>query len=66
MDGLNSNLNLNAGVPPTVQPRLGEWGPVGVPPTRKKKRMRWIVSIAFVVSLGLLCAYGYWQYTLMR
>ncbi len=50
MDGLNSNLNLNGPVSPRVMPGLGEWGPVGVPTTRAKKRQRWVV-IGLVVLL---------------
>lgn len=66
MDGLNSDLNLNAGAPPRVQPRLGEWGPLDVPATRKKKRMRWWVGLAFVVVLAVLFLYGWYVLMALR
>ena len=66
MEGLNSNLNLNAGAPPRVQPRLGEWGPVNVPATRQKKKMRWWVSLAFVGVLLALFLYGWYILMMMR
>lgn len=66
MEGLNSNLNLNAGAPPRVQPRLGEWGPEIVPATRRKKRMRWLVIIGFLAALAALFLYGWYVLTLMR
>ena len=66
MDGLNSDLNLNAGAPPRVQPRLGEWGPQDVPATRKKKRMRWWVSLGFVAILTILFLYGWYILMALR
>lgn len=66
MDGLNSDLNLNAGAPPRVQPRLGEWGPTNVPATRKKKRARWITSLAFVGVTAALFLYGWYILMMMR
>ncbi len=66
MEGLNSNLNLNAGAPPRVQPRLGEWGPANVPATRKKKRARWIASFAFAGVLLALFLYGWYILMMMR
>lgn len=65
-EGLNSNLNLNVGAPPRVQPRIGEWGPVDVPATRQKKRMRWWTVLALVLVTAAVCGYGYWMYTLLR
>ena len=46
-----SNLNLNGRTPLRVQPKAGVWGPVGVPTTKAKKRMRIWVSLAFVIAL---------------
>ena len=66
VEGLNSNLNLNAGAPPRVQPRLGEWGPLRVPATRAKKRMRWWVSLAFVGAIAGLVLYGWWVNTMLN
>ncbi len=66
MEGLNSDLNLNAGAPPRVQPRLGEWGPQDVPATRKKKRMRWWVSLGFVAILTILFLYGWYILMALR
>ena len=54
MEGLNSKLNLNAGAPPRVWPRLGEWGPANVPSTRQKKRMRWFVALGFVAWISFV------------
>ena len=54
-EGLNSDLNLNVGAPPRVRPQMGEWGPLDVPPTRKKRRMRWwtiLVLVGIVGGLG--------------
>lgn len=65
MEGLNSNLNLNADAPPAVQPRIGEWGPQHVPSTKSKKRARWWAIAIFVLVLIVLCAYGYWIYTML-
>lgn len=66
MEGLNSNLNLNAGAPPRVQPRIGEWGPQQVPATRRKKRMRWWVSLALLGVVALIFGYGYYVYLQVR
>jgi len=65
-EGLNSDLNLNVGAPPRVRPQMGEWGPLDVPPTRKKKRARWWAILAFVLAIAAVSGYGYWIYTLIR
>ena len=65
-EGLNSDLNLNVGAPPRVRPQMGEWGPLEVVPTRKKKRMRWWAILALVLVTAALWGYGYWIYTLIR
>lgn len=64
-EGLNSNLNLNQGAPPRVRPVMGEWGPLDVITTRKKKRARWWVSILFIVVLAVLVAYGTWVHQML-
>lgn len=66
MDGLNSNLNLNEGSPPRVMPRIGEWGPLEVPATRAKRRMRWWVILITVAVAAAVVGYGYWIYTMIR
>ncbi|MCC6496374.1 MAG: hypothetical protein IT193_08960 [Propionibacteriaceae bacterium] len=65
-EGLNSDLNLNVGAPPRVRPQLGEWGPQGVPATRKKKRMRWWTVLIVLGVTAAVSGYGYWMYTLLR
>lgn len=66
VEGLNSNLNLNAGAPPRVWPKLGDWGPAEVPSTRQKKRLRWWVSLGFVAIAAVLFAYGWYVFTMMN
>nr|WP_203566370.1 hypothetical protein [Aestuariimicrobium ganziense] len=61
-----SNLNLNGDAPPRVQPKVGEWGPRGVPTTAAKKRMRIWVSIAFVLALAALVGLGYYFYDMLQ
>lgn len=58
-----SNLNLNGSVPARVRPTIGEWGPIGLPSTKQKKRGRWIAPVAFVVMLCALVLLGwfFWQ-----
>ena len=65
MEGLNTNLNLNEGSPSRVMPTIGDWGPVEVPATRRKKRWRWLAILAFVGALAAVVAYGYWMYTIL-
>lgn len=60
-----SNLNLNGQTPPRVQPAIGEWGPVKVPTTKQKKRMRIYVSIALPVAMLALFLMGWYVYFLM-
>jgi nitrate reductase NapE component len=45
---------------------MGEWGPLEVPSTRVKKRMRWWAIVAVVLAVAAVSAYGYWMYTLLR
>jgi hypothetical protein len=65
-EGLNSDLNLNVGAHPRVQPRLGEWGPLDVPATRQKRRMRWWTLLALLGVTAAVVGYGYWIYTMLR
>lgn len=66
MDGLNSNLNLNGDVAPSVIPGLGEWAPTGVPSTRKKKRLRWLIVVYLILALTAVCLLGGWLYLQLR
>lgn len=66
MDGLNSDLNLNAGASPSVIPGLGEWGPSGVPSTKSKKRMRWLIVVFLVLAIAAVTALGWWLWTILR
>ena len=62
MPKIFSNLNLNGATPPRVQPKIGEWGPVKVPSTKQKKRMRiWVglVLLAAMIAIFLLGWYVY-------
>lgn len=49
-----TDLNLNGRSPARVQPKVGEWGPMRVPTTGAKKRMRIWASLAFAAAIGLL------------
>ncbi len=66
VDGLNSNLNLNGDASPTVIPGLGEWGPTGVPSTRSKKRMRWLIALFFTLALTAVTLFGWFIYTVLN
>lgn len=52
--GLFSNLNLNGTVPSRVRPNISEWGPAGLPSTKQKKRVRWLVPSAFALIIVLI------------
>lgn len=45
---------------------MGEWGPLEVPTTRKKRRARWWAVLWLVVATAVVFAYGYWMYTILR
>ena len=60
-----SNLNLHGATPPRVQPTLGEWGPLKVPTTKQKKRMRIWVSLALLGSLIAIFLLGWYVYYAM-
>ena len=65
MPRIFSNLNLNGPTPPRVQPILGEWGPVKVPTTRQKKRMRIWVSLVLLAAMTATFLLGWLVYYLM-
>ena len=60
-----SNLNLNGATPPRVQPALGEWGPVKVPSTKAKKRMRIWVILALLAAMIAIFLLGWYVYHAM-
>lgn len=60
-----TDLNLNGTSPARVQPRIGEWGPAGVPSTRQKKWMRLWVSLAFIGIVTALFLWGWWVWKQM-
>jgi hypothetical protein len=60
-----SNLNLHGATPPRVQPTLGEWGPVKVPSTKQKKRMRIWVTLALLGAMIAIFLLGWYVYYLM-
>jgi hypothetical protein len=60
-----SNLNLHGGTPPRVQPTIGEWGPVKVPSTKQKRRMRIWVTLALFGALIATFLLGWYVYYLM-
>ncbi len=65
MPRIFSNLNLNGGAPPRVQPTLGDWGPEQVPSTRAKRRM-WIwVGLALLGTMLAIFLLGWYVYHLM-
>ena len=54
-----SDLKLDGDAPVRAQPAVGEWGPVEVPTTAKKKRGRALAAVVFVFALVLLVVAGY-------
>ena len=48
-----------------MQPSLGEWGPVKVPSTKHKKRMRIWVSLALLGGLIMIFLLGWYVYHAM-
>lgn len=57
-----SEVDLDGASPVRVRPGVGEWGPVNVPSTAQKKRMRIWVVLAFIASACLVCFLGYQFY----
>ena len=65
MAKLSSNLNLNGSTPPRVQPTIGEWGPLLLPSTRAKKRMRIWVGLALLAAMVAIFLLGWYVYHAM-
>lgn len=63
--GIFTDLNLNGRTPVRVQPKVGEWGPAGVPSTRAKKIGRILAPIAFAVVLAALSGLFYFFYRVL-
>nr|WP_245569933.1 hypothetical protein [Acidipropionibacterium thoenii] len=63
--GIFTDLNLNGRTPVRVQPKIGEWGPAGVPSTRAKRIQRIIAPIAFVLVMAALGALFYYFYRIL-
>jgi type VI protein secretion system component VasF len=47
-------------------PTIGEWAPLDVPTTRKKRRARWWTLLALLLVLVAVVGYGYWVYRQLR
>ena len=62
---LFSNLNLHGDTPPRVRPTLGEWGPLQVPTTRQKRRMRIWVGLALLGTMIAVFLLGWYVYHAM-
>ena len=60
-----TDLDLNRGTPPRVQPTLGEWGPRLTLATRAKKRARWLWPIAFTAVATVIFIFGHWIFGLI-
>jgi hypothetical protein len=54
-----TNLDLHEDVPVRARPRIGEWGPQGVPTTRSKKTSRVVVPILFLLAASAAVTLGY-------
>ena len=65
MPRIFSNLNLHGRTPPRVQPTIGERGPVQVPTTQQKRRMRIWVTLALLGALIAIFLLGWYVYYLM-
>lgn len=63
--GIFTDLNLDGRTPVRVRPKVGEWGPSGVPSTRAKKIGRIIAPIAFVLVMAALSALFYFFYRVL-
>ena len=51
--------------PPRVQPKIGEWGPLKVPTTKHKRRMRIWVALALLGALIAIFGLGWYVYYVM-
>lgn len=66
MAKLFSDLNLNGPTAARVQPKVGTWGPTGVPSTRHKWWLRLLSVIAFVVAFAAVLGFATWIYFEMK
>lgn len=57
-----SNLDLNGPTPVRVQPKVGVWGPAGVPSTRHKKWVRIGAVVGFVVAFAAVLGWATYIY----
>lgn len=60
-----SNLDLDGGAPVRVRPRLGEWGPELVQPTRRKKWLRVWVGLVLGLAVGAIAGLMYVFYRIL-
>ncbi|MDR0417707.1 MAG: hypothetical protein LBH76_10460 [Propionibacteriaceae bacterium] len=56
--GLFADLGLHADVPARAQPGIGEWGPVGVVATKRKRRARLLWPVVLTAAASALTAVG--------
>ena len=61
----HAGLIRHGATPPRVQPTLGEWGPLKVPSTKQKKRMRIWVSLVLLGGLIAIFLLGWYVYYAM-
>lgn len=61
-----TDLNLNGRTPARTQPKIGEWGPHGVPSTRFKRWFRLWASLCFLAATGALFGLGYYVWTVIH
>lgn len=61
-----SDLNLNGPVPARVRPSIGEWGPVGLPSTKQKKRGRWLAPVFFALAVAMTVLVGWFFWIQFR
>lgn len=57
-----SDLSLHGTAPARVQPKVGSWGPEGVPGTRHKQWVRIGAVVGYVLALALLIGLATWLY----
>lgn len=57
-----TDLKLDGTASAQARPNVGDWGPVGVPTTRRKRWERALVPVAFFFALTGLIALGFFFY----
>jgi hypothetical protein len=60
-----SDLSVHGRVPARVQPEIGEWGPVGVTATKRKRRARVLWPIVFTAVLAALFTIGFFIFRMI-